>query len=116
MGRNSLTMMTATQLGLLGASQGQGPLLVAAALPAPPPRALSGDVPFRPPIYVTCACDLAALHRDMRDHQQRYDNERNDVEATTRASLADLRNRLVFIFVGTLAAVVLGSVWIVRRG
>jgi heavy metal sensor kinase len=76
----------------------------------------SGDLPLRPPTYWTCATDLSGLNATLREHERRYGEDVAEVEAKTQASLGDLRNRLFLLGTLTLLGVVVGTVWIVRRG
>jgi heavy metal sensor kinase len=74
------------------------------------------DLPLRPPTYWSCAGDLAGLSATLQEYQQQFEADVAEVEANTRASLLQLRNRLVLLGAFTLAGVAVGSIWMVRRG
>src|SRR5207247_2172528 len=72
--------------------------------------------PKRPSIFVQYACELTDHEHALASFADQKQDDLDRLEQDARKSLSVLRARLITIGALTLAAVLLGSVWIVHRG
>lgn len=100
-----------------GRNGGPGaPTKPAAPKPAPPPRRSGNRVIEAPVLFVQYASELGPLNAEIAGFIKDRDEDCEQINAETRADLRDLRTRLLWISLTTLAALWAGGFLLVRLG
>jgi heavy metal sensor kinase len=88
--------------------------------PAPGKKAEKEDQAFRdqasPAIFIQCAYDTTQRDTRLAEIRAQFNGDVADLETESADTLARLRDRLMWISLGTFAATLAGGFWLVRLG
>jgi len=69
-----------------------------------------------PAVFIQCARNTSERDARLAELGEQFNADLDDLETESAKGLADLRDRLVWISLGTFAATLAGSFWLVRLG